>query len=301
MPPPRPQQAAVAALPALERVAVRRHDQARRVGRALVVAAGKGLVAQRELQAVVGGLQARLLQGALELGGVAAQQVERLGALDHQARRDMAAAVDVEPHVDAAELRRVETDLEAVASGLRARRDLDREALDRHRRGGGGTGGGGGRGGRRRGGAQVAIERLRQAAEVGQVDRRPAGWGRLRGFRLGGPRRRRGGLGRLRRALARARDARTGLVAAALRASRFAAAILARRRLDVGGGLRAGLGCGQLGRGFRGGGRAGRLRPVAGRRGGGRLGCRLFVGRRGALRRLVGNAGNDGGIAGARG
>ena len=211
----------------------------------------------------------------------------------------MAAAVDVEPHVDAAELWRVETDLEAVAAGLRARRDLDREALDRHRRHGGGTGGGRGRGGRRRGGAQVAIERLRQAAEVGQVDRRPASRGRLRGFRLGGPRLRRGGLGRLRRALARTRGARTGLVAAALQASRFAAAILARRRLDVGrGGLRAGPGCGQLGRGFRGGGRGGRLRPVAGRRG---------DGRRGALRRRVGSvgrvgaAGNDGGTAGARG
>ena len=66
---------------------------------------------------------------------VAAQHVERLRLLDHQPRGDVAAAIDIETHVDASELRRVEADLEAVVAGLGARGDLDREAFERHRRG----------------------------------------------------------------------------------------------------------------------------------------------------------------------
>ena len=136
MPPPRAQHPAVAATARLRRRAARdRRRRSRALEPLSVVAPGKRLVAQRELQAVVGRLQAGVLQRAFELVGVAAQHVERLRLLDHQPRRDLAAAIDIEPHVDAAELRRIETDLEAVASGLRARRDLDREAFDRHRRG----------------------------------------------------------------------------------------------------------------------------------------------------------------------
>ena len=97
-----------------------------------LVAAGEILVAQRELQPALG-VEAGLLQRALELRRVAAQQVERFGALDDQPRGDLAVVIDVEPHVDAAELGRIEADLEALQAVLRARHDLDREAGDRHR------------------------------------------------------------------------------------------------------------------------------------------------------------------------
>src|SRR5262249_4970494 len=75
----------------------------------LVLRAG-ALVAQGELQAVAAGLEAGVLQGALELRRVAAQHVEGGGPLDHQVRRDVAVLIDVEPHVDATELGRIEPD-----------------------------------------------------------------------------------------------------------------------------------------------------------------------------------------------
>ena len=48
----------------------------------------------------------------------------------------MAATVDVETHVNAAQLGRIEADLEPVAARLRARGDLDREAGERNGRNG---------------------------------------------------------------------------------------------------------------------------------------------------------------------
>ena len=105
----------------------------RRVGAVAreLVAAGEILVAQRELHPALG-VEAGLLQRALELRRVAAQQVERLGALDHEPRGDLAAVIDVEPHVDASELGRVEADVEALQAVLRARHDFDRDAGERH-------------------------------------------------------------------------------------------------------------------------------------------------------------------------
>ena len=85
------------------------------------------------------------MQRAFELLGVPAQQIERLGPFDDQPRGDVAVAIDVEAHVDAAELRRIEADLEAVLAGDGMGRDFDGDAGDRH--------GGGGRRGSRRGGA----------------------------------------------------------------------------------------------------------------------------------------------------
>ena len=41
------------------------------------------------------GIEAGVLQGALELRRVAAQEVERLGALDHETRGHLAAVIDV--------------------------------------------------------------------------------------------------------------------------------------------------------------------------------------------------------------
>ena len=122
-----------------------------------------------------------MLQGALELGCVAAQQIERLGAVDDQARGDVAAVVDVEPHVDAAELGRIEADLEAVVPGLRARRDLDREPCDRHR---------GGRPARRSrcgigdAGCGSAVAPMRETAELDGIDRRLAARRGVGGFAL---------------------------------------------------------------------------------------------------------------------
>jgi len=72
------------------------------------------LIAQRELQSVVGGLEAGILQGALETGGVAPQQIVCVGTLDGQARGDVAVAVDVEPNVDTTELGRIKPNLEPV-------------------------------------------------------------------------------------------------------------------------------------------------------------------------------------------
>ena len=112
---------------------VLRDDQARGLPAVtLLVAIGEALVAQREFEPAFG-VQSGMLQRAFELRRVAAQQVERLGALDHEARGDLAGLVDVEAHVDAPELGRIEADLEALRSVLRARHDLDREAGDRHR------------------------------------------------------------------------------------------------------------------------------------------------------------------------
>ena len=64
-------------------------------------------------------------------GRVAAQQIERLGALHHEPRGDLAAVIDVEAHVDAPKLGRIEADLEAPQPVMSARDDLDREAGNR--------------------------------------------------------------------------------------------------------------------------------------------------------------------------
>ena len=61
--------------------------------------------------------------------GVAAQNVEGLRSFYHEPRGDLSAAIDVEPHLDPAKLRRIEPDLEAVAPALGPGGDLDREPL----------------------------------------------------------------------------------------------------------------------------------------------------------------------------
>src|SRR5262249_34418115 len=59
---------------------------------------------------------------------------ERFRFLNDQSRGDMAVAIDIKAHVDAAELRRIEADLEAVATGLGAGCDFDGDTVERHRR-----------------------------------------------------------------------------------------------------------------------------------------------------------------------
>ena len=68
----------------------------------------------------------------LKLRLLTLQERERIGAVGGHMRRHLAVAVDVELHVDAAELGRIEADVELVGAGLRPRRDRDRKASDRH-------------------------------------------------------------------------------------------------------------------------------------------------------------------------
>ncbi len=88
---------------------------------------GKRLVAQRELQSIVGGFQAGLLERLFDLGLLTLQQLERIGSLGGHVRRHLPVAVDVETHVDAPELRRVEPNVKLIGTGLRPGGDRDRE------------------------------------------------------------------------------------------------------------------------------------------------------------------------------
>src|SRR6186713_1682177 len=69
---------------------------------------------------------------ALERRRVALEEVERVGAVHHQAGADITVAIDVELDVDAAELRRIESNLEMLVAGVGLRRDLNGEAGQRH-------------------------------------------------------------------------------------------------------------------------------------------------------------------------
>lgn len=79
-----------------------------------VLLPGERLVPQRELEAVVGGLQARLLERLLQLRLLTLQQVQRVGAIGRHVRRHQSIAIDVKTHVDPAQLRRIKTDIELV-------------------------------------------------------------------------------------------------------------------------------------------------------------------------------------------
>ena len=102
--------------------------------RCMTLLAAHAVVAQRELQAVVGSFQPGILQSAFEAGGVAPQQVERIGAVGDQARCDVAVVIDVEANLDAAELGRIETDFESVFTLDRLGGDFDGHAGERYRR-----------------------------------------------------------------------------------------------------------------------------------------------------------------------
>ena len=135
----------------------KRRAEARVVPMALVVALATGpawvppgvwpcvRVAQVELQRSLIRLEAGAVQGSLEGARIALQEIERVHALDRQRGRGRAGLVDRQRHVDAAELRRVETDLEAALAGLGmsgdGNRDLrhlqERRLCERCLRGGG--------------------------------------------------------------------------------------------------------------------------------------------------------------------
>ena len=105
-----------------------------------LVLAGQRLIAQAELEPVIGGFQARLVERLFELRLLFLQELQRVDAIGGHVGRHLAVAVDVETYVDAPELRWIEPDVELIGAGLRAGGDRDRQSRngDRRIRGGGG-------------------------------------------------------------------------------------------------------------------------------------------------------------------
>ena len=105
-----------------------------------LVLAGQRLIAQAELEPVIGGFQARLVERLFELRLLVLQELQRVGAIGGHVGRHLAVAVDVETYVDAPELRWIEPDVELIGAGLRAGGDRERQSRngDRRIRGGGG-------------------------------------------------------------------------------------------------------------------------------------------------------------------
>src|SRR6185437_1981929 len=102
------------------------------IGIVAAVLAGR-LVAQAELQAAVAGLEAGIVEGLLQLRGVLLQHRKRFRLLDHQMRGHLAARVDADANVDAAEIGGIEPDLEIALAVPGGGRDLDRKPAQRHR------------------------------------------------------------------------------------------------------------------------------------------------------------------------
>ena len=84
------------------------------VGLVLLVLAGLRLVAQAELQAAAVGRQAGIVERAVQLVGVLAQHLQRFRLFDREMRGHLAVAVDIDAHVDAAEIGGIEPDLETA-------------------------------------------------------------------------------------------------------------------------------------------------------------------------------------------
>jgi len=96
------------------------NDQPLGVGRGLVavVLAGRGLIAEAELQAAAGGLQSGVIQRTLQLRRVLAQYRKRFCLFHRQVRRHLPVAIDVDSNIDAAELGRIEADFEPALATL---------------------------------------------------------------------------------------------------------------------------------------------------------------------------------------
>ena len=101
-----------------------------------VVLAGLRLVAQAELQAAAAGLQAGVVQRLLQLRRVLPQHRQRFRLFDREMRRHLAVAVDIDAHIDAAEIGGIEPHFEMGLAALRGGGDLDRQPADRHGRAG---------------------------------------------------------------------------------------------------------------------------------------------------------------------
>jgi hypothetical protein len=68
-----------------------------------------------------------LLQRLFNLGLLALQQLKRIGSVRGHVRRHLSVAVDVEAHIDAPELRRIEPNVKLIGAGLRPGGDRDGE------------------------------------------------------------------------------------------------------------------------------------------------------------------------------
>jgi len=82
---------------------------------------------ETELQAAAAGLEAGVVQRALQLRCVLLQHRQRLRLFDRQMRGHLAAAVDIDANIDAAKVSRVESDFEAALAVLDRSGDLERE------------------------------------------------------------------------------------------------------------------------------------------------------------------------------
>ena len=103
------------------------------IGLAVVVLALRGLIAQAELQPAIAGRKPGIVERALQLVGVLAQHRQRLRPFDRQMRRHLAVAIDVDADIDAAEVGRIEPDLETALAALGGCHDFHREPAQRHR------------------------------------------------------------------------------------------------------------------------------------------------------------------------
>ena len=86
--------------------------------RCRVVLPRRGLVAQAELQTAVAGLESGIVQRALQLRRILTQHRQRFRLFDRQVRSHLAVAIDVDANIDAAEICRIETDLEMALAAL---------------------------------------------------------------------------------------------------------------------------------------------------------------------------------------
>src|ERR1035441_3576271 len=96
-------------------------------GLVAAILTGCRLIAQAELQAAAAGLEAGVVQRALQLRCVLLQHRQRLRLFDRQMRGHLAAAVDIDANIDAAKVSRVESDFEAALAVLDRSGDLERE------------------------------------------------------------------------------------------------------------------------------------------------------------------------------
>ena len=74
------------------------------------------LIAQGELESVIGGFEARLVERLFKLRLLVLQELQRVGAVGGHVRRHLAVAINVETYVDAPEFRRIEPDGTAIAT-----------------------------------------------------------------------------------------------------------------------------------------------------------------------------------------
>jgi len=84
------------------------------------------LVAQGQGDASLGELQTGLFEGTLERFRVALQKGKRFDPIDREAGLHAPLLVDIEAHLDAAQLNGIETDLEMIDAGKALEADLDR-------------------------------------------------------------------------------------------------------------------------------------------------------------------------------